>query len=269
MNNKRFILGSDYDGTFCRSRDGITSENVKAVQKFREKGHLFGIVSGRDYTGGYLAFKSKNQFDFDFIVTNNGAAACDADGNILFTHPIKNSVMNNGKRFGRVYIERCLELTSMHCGVALEKTRFEFHPELPDGGELNGRVYSPLSVMESIDEFVSSNAVCKSVKEATFITQKLKEEFGDVLCPIQNGVAIDVTSAGVDKAWGLKKLAEYFNVDKDCIWTAGDNYNDIPILSEFHGCAMKSGIDAAKESAEYVCDTVAEFIELILRSEGK
>lgn len=48
------------------------------------------------------------------------------------------------------------------------------------------------------------------------------------------------------------------------IWTAGDNFNDVTMLENFHGCAMSHGVEEAITAAEYVCDNVADVIKIIL-----
>ena len=59
MNMK--IFATDYDGTL-RMVDGISEDNIKAIEKFRSQGNLFGVVTGRDYTNGYKIFKKSNDF---------------------------------------------------------------------------------------------------------------------------------------------------------------------------------------------------------------
>ena len=54
-------------------------------------------------------------------------------------------------------------------------------------------------------------------------------------------------------------------VDADNIWTAGDNYNDLLMLRRYHGCAMASGVQAAKDASEFICRDIAEVVELAMK----
>ncbi len=42
------VASSDYDGTLFR-QDVIAKSDAEAIRKWREAGHKFGMVSGRDH----------------------------------------------------------------------------------------------------------------------------------------------------------------------------------------------------------------------------
>ena len=50
----RYLLASDLDGTLYVHGLNV-QKNIDAINRFRKEGHLFGIVTGRDYVNGYLA----------------------------------------------------------------------------------------------------------------------------------------------------------------------------------------------------------------------
>ena len=56
-------------------------------------------------------------------------------------------------------------------------------------------------------------------------------------------------------------------VDADNIFTAGDNYNDLPMLRRYHGCAMASGVQAAKDVSEFICRDIAEVVEIAMKKQ--
>jgi len=261
-NIMRCIVASDYDGTL--NCGGVSAENIEAIERLRKAGHLFGIVTGRDYVHGYELFKKRGEFPFDFIITHNGAQACDSDGNIIFTSRNDGKMKWKDSTLAAEFIRRCLELTGTYCGMGFEKSRYDFHPDLPEGGEIKGVKYSPLSILDTVGDFVMANARTGDADRTAKVTAELKREFGDVLNPIQNGVCIDITPVGIDKAVGISRLAEHLGVAHDNIWTAGDNYNDLPMVKAFHGCAMERGVDELKKEAEFVCASVADVINKIL-----
>ena len=260
----KYIVASDFDGTLIQN-GVVNDKTVNAIKKLQKQGHFFGVVTGRDYVMGYEVFKKFDLFPFDFVITHNGASACDKDGNIYFSEFIKGGEVRGKSTLAQELIERCMELSSDSCGIAFNKTRLDFHPDFPDGGKGKDREYSAHSALKDVTDFVLANVVCKTADAAFEVTEKLKTEFGDVLNPLQNGRCIDISAVGVDKSHGIKKLAEHLCVSTDCIWTAGDNYNDIPMIKAFHGCAMSDGVKDLKDIAEYVCDDVGEVIEIILK----
>ena len=240
----KYILATDYDGTL-RQNGEVSLENRKCIDKFRQEGNLFGVVSGRDFTYGYRQYKEKDKFPFDFVIMSGGAMACDADGNILFAEYVKNVSATK-------LISRCIELTGNPCGISFEKTRMDFHPG------------DSLDAVADIMQFVIVNAVADTEEYAAEVCEILKKEFAGIN-PTQNSRCIDITAEGISKASGIAKLAELFGIAEENIWTSGDNYNDIDMLKKYHGCAMSGGVDAAKETAEYTVDTVADVMKMIMQ----
>lgn len=260
---KKYILASDYDGTLCQ-RDGVTKETIEAIKKFKQMGNLFGVVTGRDYAYGFEIFKRENVFPFDFVIANNGAVAYDKDGNVYFAETVNGRQPFGESTLAQELIKQILQLTSNPCGMSFEKMRYDFHPEYPLGAKVGDRQYSAFSVLKDVNEFVLSNAMCDTVEQAAEVARILREKFGDYVNPSQNGICIDISPVGVDKATGITHLADCLGIAHEDIWTAGDNFNDISMLKKFHGCAMAGGVEELRKVSEYVCDSVADVIKIIL-----
>ena len=259
------IFATDFDGTL-RMKDGISEENILQIEKFRAQGNVFGVVTGRNYNNGYEIFREKFDFPFDFVIVSNGASAYDYDGNEIFSYRTDKDAKTDGTNLSVKLIEKCLELTDNPCGISVGKTNYAFHPHLRDGGNDDGAEYSPLSKLSDIESFVSANALCENSKECTKVVKQLKLLFGRYLNPVQNGRCIDITPKDVDKSYGIMTLAKHFGVKKEDIWTSGDNFNDISMLKDYHGCGMSTGVDEAKKVSEYVCASVAEALEIAMKS---
>ena len=257
------IVASDYDGTLIQ--DGrISSDTVEMIRKFQAQGHLFGVVTGRDYVIGFQLFKQENAFPFDFIISHNGAVAYDREGKVLFTQSVNGDLKWHETTLVQRLVEMCLKMTGNHCGIAFEKSRLKFHPDSLKGMDVDASIYSPLSALQNVRDFNMANARCDTEKHAAQVVEALKKEFGDLLNLSQNGRYIDISSGGVDKSTGIARYAEIMHVSLDNIWTAGDNYNDVPMLQKYHGCAMSSGVESAAQAAEYVCDSVGDVIKIAL-----
>ena len=156
-------------------------------------------------------------------------------------------------------------LTSNHCGISFEKSRYDFHPDYPSGKETEKKKYMPIKILKDVEEFVLSNAICDNATQATQVAEVLRKNFGKYMNPMQNGRCIDISPVGVDKATGIAKLAEYLEIPFENIWTAGDNFNDMPMIEKYHGCAMAGGVEELKDISEYVCENVSDVIKLILQ----
>ena len=77
-------------------------------------------------------------------------------------------------------------------------------------------------------------------------------------------MCIDIPPAGVDKGTGVAAYAALMGVPHGEIWTAGDNYNDLAMLTRFRGCAMANGVDAVKEAAKGVYPDIASIVAAML-----
>ena len=76
------VAASDYDGTLFRE-DRIAKSDAEAIKKWREAGHKFGVVSGRDH--GMLVPQLQHYgVGYDYLACNNGGIICTADGEVLW-----------------------------------------------------------------------------------------------------------------------------------------------------------------------------------------
>lgn len=254
------IIASDYDGTL--QQDGIAPHVCEAIEAFRAAGNLFGVATGRSRKDSYDLFSEQGLFKFDFVISLNGAQIYDADGNLMYDKVIPMSVPYGDTTLVRALANRMGELGCTYIGFTIGTTRKVLSPKLE-----NGKVQfipEEEQILEEITTCHMVNTYLPSVSKAENVTKALVEEFGEYLNPMQNGVCIDIPVCGTDKAVGIARYAALMGIDEDNIWTAGDNYNDIPMLRRYIGCAMECGCDAAKAEAKYVCRDIADVVELAM-----
>ena len=84
------------------------------------------------------------------------------------------------------------------------------------------------------------------------------------MTPLQNGTAVDFPPRGIDKGEGVARYAAAMGVPEDNVYCAGDEMNDIAMISRFHGCAVANARKEIREAAEGVYEDIAEIIEMIL-----
>ena len=263
----KYIIATDFDGTLCQGYpDGykINDKTIEAIKQFRKKGNLFGVVTGRSYIWAYPIFKQQNTFEFDFILSDNGAQCVDKDGNFVFSNKIKAY-----KGFAKDFVMTVLNFGEgvEESGICFETSRYNFEAANPDGNDGYYSDYSVLDELNEKDEFVMVNAVCKNDEIASQLKKALVEKFGKYICPAQNGRCLDITANGINKASGIGQYAEIMGVESDNIYSAGDNYNDIVMVKEFHGCAVKNAVSDLKDVAEFIVDDVGDIVNMILSKE--
>jgi len=65
----------------------------------------------------------------------------------------------------------------------------------------------------------------------------------------------------MNKAQGLRILADYLGADYSDIIAVGDNINDSDMIREFRSYAMENGVDQIKALADFITPGVGELIE--------
>lgn len=263
----RYIIASDYDGTL--RQNGIISERtLRAIKRFRDAGHLFGVVTGRDYVSWTNAVNRNLACPVDFVILANGALCLDEKLETIFSTPFPAGEKHKDTTLACALINRYFELECTAGGISFERSRMDFSPQFPLGGKSNDVTFASPDDLSDVSEAVLSNVYWATLEEATEAITLLRQEFGAQLNPVQNGRYVDISAAGVDKATGIAKYADVMNIPLDNIWTVGDNYNDIPMLSAYHGCGIKSGPMASAEVVEFLCDEVADVVEMLLSAEN-
>ena len=244
------IIASDYDGTL-NNNGGVTDEKRAAIKKWREAGNLFGLVSGRGLRE-LPKILEENPFDYDFFVGYNGGIITDADGNILFEKKADGKLV-------RPVLKTFFEMGAHKAFVHSEDSYFivpEKTEEYPDAC-----LIEDLPQLEDFYQLTSIYPIAEKTKAAVI---KLKEIYGDFINPLQNGRLIDLPPVGIDKAQGVYRLMEIFNVDYDGIITIGNDVNDYEMIVEFNSYAVENAKEEILSAAKNVTYDITSLIDTLL-----
>lgn len=271
--SKKLMLGSDYDGTFRRRKDTPEPEDIEAVKEFRRRGNIFGIVTGR--TPAEMGWILEQFGDMcDFLLCATGGLALFPDGTM--------------EDFGSMSAEDIPELRRICAAHNCNHTH-------SDAMTLTGGITTMEELSERFpakegDEYLINGYVDRVVHCATVsadaipyigtITQ-FTSYFGrneDCIAAIEEinavfpgkykchylGVGFDMTRAESNKTDGIARVAKHFGIDRDCIYTAGDGWNDVDMLKAYHGIAMSGTGQGIMDAAEWVYDTVGDAVHDLL-----
>lgn len=243
-----YILATDYDGTL--NRGGVSETDREAIRRFRQAGNRFGVVTGRDcYMYDTL---THDEIEFDFVIVMNGAVILDTNGEIVMAEHGNSSCVRE--------ITEIIGGYDNFLSYVCERTRHTFHNAYPDGNDR----YRPLSETADLPPFTMLNTWVKSDELAARAVAEINERFGEYVNALQNGNCIDIPPRGIDKGVGVARYADSVGVPHDNVWCAGDNMNDLAMLTRFHGCAVANARPEVKSAAEIVCDGIAELIGHIM-----
>lgn len=247
------LFACDFDGTLSRNGE-VSRASLEAIDAFRERGGIFGIVSGRPASFAPQLLEMLPG-KLDFVLCCTGAVLADADGGCeelaCYSADTAAQLCGFARETGASFVG--LQRAFRFCGAELDD------PEA--GAVISGFLERNGRVNQTNFRYASENAAAEAA-------ERIGERFGALVNPQQNGAFVDVPPAGTDKAEGVRRVAERFGVSENFIYAAGDNENDLSMAEAFHGFAMAHGVRRLKEKAEFVVADVAEAIQIILKNSG-
>lgn len=251
------IIASDYDGTL--NHGGIDEEKIEAISKWRKAGNVFSIVSGRG-APDLVRLYNEQSFECDYLIADNGAVIMKTNGEIVCEDKIDLSVAKPFLQF--LFSQGCkwgYVQTSFPCR-AFKNDDFEDYDE------------EECFAFDKLPEFpyvYQINTALDTFEEAEKVTEAIRESFGDILNPLQNGSCIDIVSINMDKAKGIYKLIDLLDAKYEDVIAVGDNVNDKDMIKEFRSYAMENAVPLIKELADFETPSVTDLIYRELKAQDK
>lgn len=247
------LFACDFDGTLNINGE-VSRANLEAIDIFRERGGVFGIVSGRPASFAPQLLEMLPG-KLDFVLCCTGAVFADADGGCeelaCYCTDTAARLCAFARETGASFAG--LQHAYQFCGAELDD---------PEADAVLG------AFLQQHGRVNQTNFLYASEAAASEAAARIGERFGGLVNPQQNGDFVDVPPAGTDKAEGIRRVAERFGVSEDFIYAAGDNVNDLSMVEAFHGFAVDRGVQKLKKKAEFVVADVAEALQIILKNVG-
>ena len=200
------LLASDYDKTLYTNKRNLML-NIDAVNKFRENGNLFALVTGRSFTS------IKDEIDcynikYDYLACNNGLIVFDNEDNIIDLSILSQSNLD--------YIYESLNGNDIVKDIKLYS--------------LYDYIYELNNILEVYVKF-KNNKVLREYKKY------IEKELVDIRCfNIGNKCFISNNRTKVD---AINFIKNEKNIDIKDVYTIGDGINDIEMLEQFNGYKMR------------------------------
>ncbi len=238
------IIASDFDNTLIYGGK-ISERDLAAIDRFRQAGHRFGIVTGRDFD---LAtnIPGQNGFYPDFLISCTGAMIQDKSGHVL--HTTRGGV---GAFIPDIYRMAC---TASADYMAISDGPFKYIADMRGGLPFD---VSPFT------GFTQINLRFKTPEVAEAFAREVQGMYGGQVAVHRNGRHLDMPPAGISKVTGIKTYAAL--VGSPEIYTVGDNQNDLSMVKEFYGFAVENAVPEVKTAAKHVCGRVADMIDMLLK----
>ncbi|MBM7702606.1 Cof-type HAD-IIB family hydrolase [Metabacillus iocasae] len=269
MSTKPHLIALDLDGTLLTDTKIISPRTKKVIEKAKQQGHIVMIATGRPYRSSSMYY-TELQLNTP-IVNFNGA---------LVHHPQQQSwgVYHNPlQRQTAHHIVEAMDSYNVNNILAEVMDDIYLHyedrklidvislgnPKLQTGDLRHTLNYDPTSILIHADE--------AHVDE---IRSHLSSVHAEVIEHRRWGApwhVVEIVRKGLNKAVGLKRVADHYNIPQDRVIAFGDEDNDLEMIEYAgHGIAMANGISALKTIANDITlsneeDGIAYYLENTLK----
>lgn len=266
--NNRYLIALDLDGTLLKDDKTISEKTKKVLQQVKAEGHIIMIATGRPYRSSEQYYKELGLTSP--IVNFNGASV---------HHPLDNDWGVHHEPLSldtvQTIVESCFQYNFYNIiAEVLDHIYIHYHDQkLLDIFRLGNPRITEGDLRKFLDDNPTSLLIYADDEEVKRISQFLEDEHSDMVEHRNWGYpfpVIEINKKGINKAVGIQKVAEYYNIPRERIIAFGDEDNDLEMLQYAkYGVAMGNAIDAAKEVARDVTltneeDGIAVYLEKTL-----
>jgi len=296
----RKLLVSDYDKTlkvnYDFKNDLLMKINVKAIKSFLSEGNVFMLNTGRAFESIKEEIE-KNGIPYSYLACNDGTILLDNKDNLLRMYDITNPPYNYEYLLtvlNKMKIEYVIEAGN----IILSKESFDNNPDIADKYYLNynivdGKVYlTPMNVDEAIKKFISrfdsfkltewkhgnnllEYEIYRKDPKIVFSVYNDKSKIVDELNLFARLYGLQLAifmqrfmflrHDKITKSTMIEELRNIINIDRDNVFTIGDNYNDYQMIKDYHGYTMPWGKEELKAVCEGITPSVSRLIKKIKR----
>lgn len=264
------IIFFDIDGTLSDHKSGVPESTIESIKTLKENSHLVCINTGRTRD---MIQNDVIAIGFDGIIAGGGSHI-EFNNKILLENYIPASSLKK--------VIKALDENEI--GYSLEsKNKIYMTKKMADylsnnAKLLRGKQNSEMEKLmderekikyeDTINEFdINSSLISKicflayEASEIELIRKSIGNEFQLIFhaSPTGDVYNAEIVLKGFNKGSAVKKICEYLNISKKNTIAFGDSMNDLDLLEVVeHGVAMGNSINALKERAKAICESVAE-----------
>ena len=291
------LLVSDYDLTlkiiYDFNNDFLIRANVEAIKELMASGNIFMLNTGRDYN----SIKEEiinNHIPYNYLACNDGTILLnehdglihyydlecrDYDYELLYNYLVKEG-LNPHAVLGSMYVDnkRIDEIANKYyLNYNIDNDMVSLKPMSISKALttfINKYPKFKLKVWEQFNKLLEYEVSPKSklkdyniIKDNVDMVQDM--ELLAELYHIQLKVFMDkiayLRRFGIDKTSMIEEVRIREKIEKDNVYTIGDNYNDYEMIKEYHGYTLPWGKTNLKEVCEGIVPSVKSLIKRIER----
>ncbi|WP_062352088.1 Cof-type HAD-IIB family hydrolase [Bacillus kwashiorkori] len=264
----RYLIALDLDGTLLKDDKTISTKTKKVLKQIQQDGHVVMISTGRPYRSSAMYYKELQLSSP--IVNFNGAFVHHPQQPDWgrFHEPLNVSVVKD-------IVDTCSQFEVKNIiAEVIDDIYIQNHDEqLIDIFSIGNPNISTGDIRLSLKDNPTSMLIHADNGRMKAIRDYLSDVHTDVVEHRSWGVpwnVIEIVKHGINKAVGVQKVADYYQIPQDRIIAFGDEDNDLEMLQYAkYGVAMGNGIHLVKEVAKDTTltneeDGVAVYLEKFL-----
>lgn len=241
------LICLDMDGTTLNSENKISNENIEAIKKAQQKGHIVMMLSGR---APQSINETLEMYNLKCPIGGSNGTAVFADGKLLELTSLsedqcKEVAMQLEKEFipYKIYTNKGIYIANdwvkrLECVLSsgniptdyYENENFERMTKLPE--ELDGHLY-----FDSVEALIEDKEITIQKFFILALDPMQKERLLKGLGSVSESYItssspfnVEVMNINGNKGNGLKVMAQHYNIPLEDTVAIGDQYNDIPMF---------------------------------------
>ncbi len=242
------FIATDMDGTLLDDNKNFDKNLFDIILKLKEKGILFAIASGRQYSGLITIFEEVKD-DIIFICQNGSHIVY--RGETLYTikmdKKLSDEIIKKGRTIKNAEMLACTDIKAY-----VENPSENFIEEL-------GLYHVNLEIVEDLtkqEEFLKVSLFDfdnVNSNSSPIMTKEFKDKAQ--LC-ISGERWFDINDLFVNKGVGIKFIQDKFNISYNETMVFGDNYNDIGMFkSAYYSYAMSNANEEIKKHSRFIAES--------------
>lgn len=261
------LFASDLDGTLLNEQHECDERISQGIKELIEKGKVFTVATGR----GFNMVQLNEAAHLSHYICLNGATIIDPNGKLLHSEHIDKDVLSE---MLDTFEDLHLEFISWNriYSTYTKQEVIEYRTETRK--KIFGKPMSESFLNNLIDSFVFSQSketilkqdICKinyhddgSVDLSKLNSFLKNHKMELVNAPSGKGL-YEITKYGVNKATGIRWLANHLSIKESEVAVYGDGGNDLEMLESFdHSYAPSTGSIEAKEKAKQIIGPYYEY----------
>lgn len=245
------VLASDFDNTlyFKNEKNNFKDNDIQAIREFQERGHLFGLCSGRPIVG--LVHTINGIIEPDFYIASTGAIIMDKDNHLLYGVKIPFEIVKN------ISLKYQNETELLVQTLSMDKVYMSC------GDDQNDNHTIRIESIEDVryDDIYSLSLIESTNERAGVIAQEINEHYPEVSA-YQNMNSIDIVAKGCSKGKAIEKLKDLYHLSE--IAGIGDSYNDLPMIEIVdQSFTFEDVPQLIQEECDFVVKNLAEAINIL------